>query len=135
MSALAGAEIIREFVPASPFAAHLGLVVQDLSEDTAHLVLPDRAELATMGTTVHGGAIATLLDTAAMAAAWSTPTPPESLRGSTATLTISYLAPATGEVEGHARVLRRGRSLVTVDAEATCGGEQVARALVTYKLG
>jgi acyl-coenzyme A thioesterase PaaI-like protein len=34
-----------------------------------------------------------------------------------------------------ARVLRRGRTVVHVDVDATAGSRSVAHALVTYKLG
>ena len=132
---LAGAALMRDFVPSSPFAALLGISVVELARDRAVLELPERPELATMGTTVHGGALATLLDTAAMAAAWCVDELPDSLRGATAALTVTYLAPAVGAVRAEASVLARGRSLVTVDAAADCGGKPVARALATYKIG
>ena len=132
---IAGAALMRQFVPSSPFAALLGIAVVELAEDRAVLSLPDRPDLATVGTVVHGGALATLMDTAAMAAAWCTADPPASLRGATAALTVTYLAPAVGEVRASAVVLNRGRSLVTLDVSATCADRPVARALATYKIG
>lgn len=132
---LAGVELMRDFVPSSPLPALLGIEVRSLSRDLAVLSMPARAELTTMGDTVHGGAIATLLDTAAMAAAWCTDDLPASRRGATAALTVTYLAPAVGEVLATARVLARGRTLVTLDVEATCQDGPVARALATYKIG
>jgi uncharacterized protein (TIGR00369 family) len=131
----AGAALMREFVPASPFAVLLGIEVAELAEDRAVLMLPGRPDLATMGETVHGGALAALMDTAAMAAAWCTETLPESLRGATAALSLTFLAPASGPVRAVAQVLARGRTLVTVDVAADCAGKPVARALATYKLG
>ncbi len=131
---IAGAALMREFVPASPFAVLLGIQVAELAADRAVLTLPDRQELTTIGDTVHGGALAALIDTAATAAAWCTDDPPVSLRGATAALTVTYLAPASGLVQAVAQVLTRGRTLVTVDVAADCG-RPVARALATYKLG
>src|SRR4051812_23700717 len=64
-------EIIRAFIPESPFVGVLGLRLERLEPDVAVLVLPFRPELATIGEVVHGGAISTLIDTAAMAAAWA----------------------------------------------------------------
>jgi len=132
---LSGAALMQDFVPASPFAALLGVSVEALAPDRAVLALPNRPDLTTVGEVVHGGALATLMDTAAMAAAWCTPEPPSWLRGATASLTVTYLAPATGRVLAEAAVLRRGRRLVTLDVAARCGGRDVARALVTYALG
>ena len=131
----AGAQLMRDFVPTSPLPALLGIEVRHLDRDAAVLALPARAELTTTGDTVHGGAIATLLDTAAMAAAWCTDDLPASLRGATAALTVTYLAPAVGEVVATARVLARGRTLVTLDVDATCEDRPVARALATYRIG
>src|SRR2546430_1911150 len=131
------AEIIRQFLPTSPFVGHLGIQLTDMQPDVATLTLPFVDSLVTIGTTIHGGAIASLIDTAAMVAAWSDTAVPENLRGTTVGLTVTYLAPAEGEdLRATARVLRRGRSLVYLDVEVqNVSGTSVARGLVTYKLG
>jgi uncharacterized protein (TIGR00369 family) len=132
-----GIEIMRGFVPDSPLVRHLGIRLDDLADGTATLSLPYAEHLATMGTTVHGGAIATLADTTVMAAAWAGGDVPSSLRGSTVDLTVHYLAPAAGsDLVARGRVLRRGRSLVhvAVDVESA-DGTPVAHAVGTYKLG
>lgn len=135
-SAASGSDVMRQFVPSSPFVVHLGIELVALGDGTAELRLPYRPELATLGTTVHGGAIATLIDTAAMAAAWAGVPVPGKLRGSTVALHVAYLAPAVeAELVAHAAVLRRGRSLAAVDVTVTAAGEQVARGTVTYKVG
>lgn len=132
-----GAEIIRQFLPNSPFVGHLGIQLVEMQKDQATLKLPFRTELITIGKTVHGGALAALIDTTAMVAAWSGAPTMENPRGTTVGLTVSYLAAAQGEdVEATARVLRRGRSLVYLDVEVqTTSGTLVAKGLVTYKLG
>jgi len=132
-----GTELMEQFVPNSPFAALLGIEVAELGDGSARLTLAYRPELATMGQTVHGGAIATALDTAAMAAAWSGAELPERLAGATASMAVEYVSAASGQdLEVDATLLRRGRSLCSVEAEArTPDGTLVAKALVTYKLG
>lgn len=133
-----GAELVRAFLPTSPFVGHLGLRLDEMRPDAATLTLPFTQAVVTIGTVVHGGAIASLIDTAAMVAAWSGAEAPEKLRGSTAGLTVSYLAPAQGEdVRATAQVLRRGRSLVYLDVEVqgVTSGTLVAKGLVTYKIG
>ena len=131
------AEIIRQFLPTSPYVGHLGLQLTDMQPDSATLTLPFTPALITIGTTVHGGAIASLIDTAAMVAAWSDATVPANLRGTTVSLTVAYLAAAQGEdLHATARVLRRGQSLVYLDVEVqSASGIPVAKGLVTYKLG
>ena len=131
-----GAALMRELIPSSPFAAHVGLQVVELDDGRAVLSMPFREELVTIGRTVHGGALATLLDTTAMAAAWCGAAEPERLQGSTISLSVSYLAPAhAADVVAEGRVLRRGRSIAHVDVTATADGSPVASALVSYKLG
>lgn len=132
-----GAELMRQFLPASPYVGHLGMRLDDVGPGVATLTLPFVESLATIGTTVHGGALASLIDTAAMVAAWSEAEVAGAPRGTTVGLTVSYLAPANREdVQATARVLRRGRSLVYLDVDVrTAAGAAVAKGLVTYKIG
>lgn len=132
-----GAEYIRQFFPASPYVKHLGMQLIDIQPGVARLALPFTEEVVTIGTIVHGGAIASLIDTAAMVAAWSDAEIPAKARGTTVNMTVAYLAAAQQEeVQAIARVLRRGRSLVYLDVEvSTASGQLVAKGLVTYKLG
>ena len=65
-----GWDIVREFLKVSPFVGHLGIGLVSLEPDHAELTLPFSEPLITIGDTVHGGAISTLVDTAAMAASW-----------------------------------------------------------------
>jgi uncharacterized protein (TIGR00369 family) len=132
-----GIALMREFIPSSPFAGRVGVEIDTLEPGRAVLRLPYREENATMGDLVHGGAIGALVDTAAMAAAWSGGDLPDQIRGTTVDMSLSFVAGARGEdLAAEARVLRRGRSLCYLDVEVT--GEDwrlVAKALVTYKLG
>jgi uncharacterized protein (TIGR00369 family) len=134
---MTGEEIMRQFLPSSPFPGHLGIRLVDMGPGSATLGLPFAETLVTAGTTVHGGAVASLVDTAGMVAAWSGGEVPDRLRGTTVGLTVSYLAPADGEdLQASATVLRRGRSIVHVDVDVrTASGTAVAKGLVTYKLG
>jgi uncharacterized protein (TIGR00369 family) len=132
-----GAEIITEFLQHSPFVAHLGMRLVALAPDRAELLLPFAEPMITIGDTVHGGAISALIDTTAMAASWSTESPPANLRGTTVGLTVSFLAAARAtDLTARATVLRRGKNLCNVDVEVlTAEGELAAKGLVTYKLG
>lgn len=134
---LSRAEIIRQFLPTSPYVGHLGIQLTEMQPDMATLTLPFTDALITIGKTVHGGAIASLIDTAAMVAAWSDETVTDNIRGSTVSLTVNYLAAAQSEdLKATARVLRRGRSLVYLDVEVYgVSGNIVAKGLATYKLG
>ena len=132
-----GADFIRQFFPTSPYVAHLGMQLTEIQPGTATLTLPFVDSLVTIGTVVHGGAIASLIDTAAMVAAWSDIEVPAKPRGTTVNLTVAYLGAAEKEdLLATARVLRRGRNLVYLDVEVkSASGNAVAKGLVTYKLG
>jgi uncharacterized protein (TIGR00369 family) len=134
---LSGVEIMRQFLPTSPFVGHLGIQLTEIQPGVATLSMPFTDSLITIGTTVHGGAIASLIDTAATVAAWSDVAAPEALRGTTVSLTVAYLSAARSEdLEATARVLRRGRSLVYLDVLVqSASGVAVAKGLVTYKIG
>ena len=98
--------------------------------------LPFRPELRTAAEIVHGGAIASLIDSAGVVAAWSN-VDPNVTRGATIDLTVNYMAAAEGvDLTAEAQVIRRGRSVVFVDVNVTSPtGERIAKGLVTYKLG
>ncbi len=93
-----GADLMRQFLPSSPFVKHLGIRLVDLQPDSARLALPFSEALITIGTTVHGGAIASLIDTATMVAAWSGAEVPDNMRGVTVSLTVTYLPPPSGRI-------------------------------------
>jgi uncharacterized protein (TIGR00369 family) len=132
-----GADLMRQFLPTSPFVRYLGIQLVELQPDLAVLSLPFSEPLITTRATVHGGAIASLIDTAAMVAAWSSAEVPANMRGVTVGLTITYLAAAEREdLTAVARVLRRGRSLVYLDVDVKSAAEvPIAKGLVTYKIG
>lgn len=134
---ITGTEVMQQFVPNSPFVGHLGIHLVELADGRAELALPFREEVVTIGRVVHGGAIATLVDTAAMAAAWAGAPVPDELRGATVALSVNYLAPADGQdVTASARVVRRGGRLVNVHVDVHGeDGTHVATAIVTYQIG
>ena len=132
-----GAALARGWLDSSPFVAQLGIRLEEMGPDRVRLAMPFTDSLPTMGDVIHGGAISSLIDTAAAAAAWSGAEVPEQPRASTIGLTVDFLAPARGQgVTADARVVRRGGTglcfcEVSVAAE---DGTQVALALVTYQL-
>src|SRR4051812_2259287 len=128
-------ELIRAFLPASPFAQQLRLELERLDADGAELRLPYDQALATFGDTVHGGAIASLIDTAGMTAAWGDETPVEQAAGATVSMAVDYVAAARGsDLLAKARVVRRGRSLCFVLVEvADDDGRVVATGQVCHR--
>jgi uncharacterized protein (TIGR00369 family) len=116
--------------PVSGLGELLGLEVEETDGDGSAVVRLDAGErhLNRHGT-VHGGAIATLVDTAMGAAV--------AAAGSEAPVTIemkvSYLEPgAPGELVAEATVRKRGRRVTIVEAEVTQDGDLVAHATATF---
>ncbi len=128
-------EIVREFLTRSPLPVSLGIALDALSPDRAVLRLPYRQELTTIGDVVHGGAIATLIDTAGMAGAWADDVVPDTIGGSTVALSIAYVEAAHAEdLVAVAEVLRRGRSLCFVDVTVHDADDRlVAKGQVTHR--
>jgi len=135
MTTATRSEIIRAFLPASPFAQRLGLSIERLDADGAELRMPYDAELATFGDTVHGGAIASLIDTAGMVAAWGDDEPSARAAGATVSMAVDYVAAARGsDLIARARVVRRGRSLCFMLVEvADDDGRVVATGQVCHR--
>jgi uncharacterized protein (TIGR00369 family) len=132
-----GTELIRQWLEGSPFVTKLGVVTEKLEPGTAVLTLAYDPSLATIADVVHGGAISSLIDTAAAAAAWAGVEVPGSIRGTTVAISVNFLAAARAQdITASARVTRRGKNLAFIDVDVTTpDGAVVATALVTYKLG
>lgn len=120
----------------SPLAEKLGIELVSAAGGAAHYRLPFAESNTTIADVVHGGAILTLADCAATGAVWSEVDRPERYRGLTANLSHAFLSAARGvDLDAHARVIRRGRSLVFCRVDVTSAeGEAIATAQVTYKL-
>jgi uncharacterized protein (TIGR00369 family) len=114
------------------YAHLLGLELTATERGAAVLSLVVRPELTRMEGIMHGGALASLVDTASAFAVLSLLTPTE--QTVTVDLTLHFLRPVSaGRVAAHARVLRAGRRLVTVAVEVRDDAQElVATALTTY---
>lgn len=125
-------ERIHKALGSVPFAQLLGLKLDDIGPGRATMALEVRMDLTQNLGVVHGGAIASLIDTATAFAILSLLSPEE--RVTTVDLTISYLRPVTdGRMRAVAKVVRAGRRLFVVSAEVLDGaGNLVSTALSTY---
>ncbi len=115
-----------------PFVKLLGMELLDISYGEARLKLTMRDELRQPYGVLHGGATASLIDTATAFAVISCL--PEEERATTVDLTVHYLRPvAAGEIVCVAKVERAGKRILTVSAEVFNEAEKlVATALSTY---
>lgn len=117
------------------FPMVVGLQVEEVREDYCRMRLPFRAELEQPAGVVHGGAIATILDSVVVPAVGSAYTAEH--RYSTVDMHVQYLSALIQE-DGIAEgwVIRRGRTTVFCEAELIGGtsGKLIARSLLTYNV-
>ena len=127
---------INDIIIAGPFGEHVGMSVDDIEADRVVVRLHGEPHIMNALGIVHGGATATLLDTAATAAAWATSDAGPTTRGTTVALAINYIgAGRAGDLVAEGRVISRGGTLTIVDVVARdTDGRLVAKAQATYKL-
>jgi uncharacterized protein (TIGR00369 family) len=123
---------LREAITHVPYARLLGINFEDATRGAATLSMSARPELERFGGIMHGGALASLADTASAFAVLSTLEPAE--QTVTVDLTLHYLRPVTnGRLTARASVVRAGRRVATVSVEIfNESGALVVTALTTY---
>jgi acyl-CoA thioesterase len=115
-----------------PYAKLLGLELGEVSRGVVSIHLEVREDLKQYQGVVHGGAVASLIDTAAAFALLTQLDIDE--RVTTTDLTIHYLRPAnSGRLTARARIIRSGRRLCVLSVEVTNDHELlVATAVTSY---
>ena len=115
-----------------PFAKLLGIEVDSVEPGHAVLSMKLRDDLMRNNDIAHGGAIATLIDSAMAIAIMAQLA--ENERTVTVDLTIHYLRPISeGTARASARVIRAGKRVITVSAELfDDAGKLSATAISTY---
>jgi acyl-CoA thioesterase len=123
---------LREGMTRIPYAHLLGINFEDAARGTATVSMSARPELERFGGIMHGGALASLADTASAFAVLTTLEP--GVQTVTVDLTLHYLRPVTeGKLTARASVLRAGRRIATVSVEVfNESGALVLTALTTY---
>jgi uncharacterized protein (TIGR00369 family) len=120
-----------------PFMRHLGMEFVEGAEGYIKTRLPFKKENTTAGDALHGGAIASLMDTTGSLAAWTTAElgSPRYF-GSTVGINVNYLSGAIGEdIFAEGRVLKRGKEIIYSDVRVTNGeGKLLAQGTVVYRI-
>ncbi len=128
--------LIEKAIVVSPYGSLLELELVEAVEDRVKVRLPYRPDLVTYGDTIHGGVLSGLVDVAATASFWASPSVKPGAQGATIGFSINFTSAARGkDVVATAHVRRRGREISTGEvAVHDSDGREVAVALVTYKL-
>jgi uncharacterized protein (TIGR00369 family) len=127
---------IPELFPSTPFMGWLGVVFDRYEHDDVVLRLPFREDLTNDGTYYHGGVVASVIDSAGAAAAWSHHDFTKGVRASTVSMTVQYVgACKRSDLVCHARTVKRGKELIFSEITASdADGNVVAHALQTYRI-
>jgi uncharacterized protein (TIGR00369 family) len=114
------------------YAHHIGIKIEKVERGTATVYFEDTEPLKQNAGVVHGGAIASLIDTATAFAI--IPFLEEGQSATTIDLTIHFLRPITkGKATATAKVIRAGKKIITASAEVFDENERLtATALTTY---
>ncbi|MBM7369461.1 PaaI family thioesterase [Gordonia hydrophobica] len=107
---------IHRVLLTSPVARTLGLTLVSATPESVTMGLPYTDESITVPGVLHGGVIATLIDTVAAAASASGLADNADVTGgATSDLTIHYLLPGTTDLTATAQVVSRTRSATLSD--------------------
>lgn len=125
-------EELRKQLSQIPYAKLLGMQLGEIRHSVATLTFEIREDLKRNNGIVHGGAIASLIDTATAFATMTILEPGQ--RATTVDLSISFLRPlSSGQASATGRIVRAGRRIVVTSAEVLADdGTLVATALSTY---
>ena len=94
---------LEQWIETSPFERHVGVSIEQAGEGKSRLTVPFKVKLANGGGVMHGGALATLADTA-VAMAIKSLLPPGT-QFATTDMQMKFLAPVKeGVVEALAKV-------------------------------
>ncbi len=128
---------MAKVIAAMPFTKHLAMEFVEGGEGFARVRMRYQDENSTVGRALHGGAVASLIDTTGAMAAWTTAqiaTP--RYFGSTVGVNVNYLSGAIGEdVFAEGRILKRGKEIIYTDVRVTNeAGKLLAQGTVVYRI-
>ena len=123
---------VQELFGRVRYAKFLGIELNEVSRGLVTMQLDAREELRQVNDVLHGGSIASLIDTAAAFAVITVLDAGQS--ATTSDLTIHFLRPVdSGRVTATAKVLRSGRRLVVVTVDVFDNAQTlISTAVTTY---
>jgi len=124
--------LIQEKFEINHFPRMLGIEIDSVEEGRAVLSVEVREELKQLQGVMHGGAIASLIDTAVAFAIVGASEPED--RFTTVEMKVNYLsAIRAGRVTAEARLIRDGRRIIVAECDVFDDkGRLAAKGLLTY---
>ena len=123
---------IRDRFETNHFPRLLGIEIDSMENGTARLGVEVTEKLLQLAGIMHGGAIATLIDTAVAMAIVSVSEP--NSKFTTVELKVNYLRPLKeGRVIAEAHLIQNGRRIIVADCDVfDAQGKLAAKGLLTY---
>ncbi|HVM39949.1 MAG TPA: PaaI family thioesterase [Acidimicrobiia bacterium] len=121
----------------TPYIEGMGMVPEVWEADGVRIRLPFDATLSNDGRVFHGGAIASLMDTAGAAAVWAGHDFDKGAKAATVNMAINYYLGAAYESDllAEARCVKRGKELAFSEISITdAAGKAVASGVLTYRI-
>ena len=127
-------EQVKKVANSSPYHRLLGIEATEIREGESRIQMLFKQELTHPYGIVHGGAIASLADSAVAMAPISLVEPKD--RITTIEFKINYFVPVSkGELKAHAKIIHKGSKTAVGDVEVINeGGELVAKVIATYSI-
>ena len=124
--------LIREKFDSNHFPRSLGIELDSIGHGRATLSLEVKQNHLQLAGRMHGGAIATLIDTAVAFAIVGASEP--GARFTTIEMKVNYLSAIyEGRITAEARLIRDGRRIVVADCDVfDSAGQLAAKGLLTY---
>ena len=125
-------KLIRERFETNHFAKHLGFELEVVEPGHSRIAVEVTRDLLQLSGVMHGGAIASLIDTA-VAFAIAGSSEPDS-RFTTVEMKLNYLSSIRGgRATADARVIRSGRRIIVAESDVfDSEGRHAAKGLLTY---
>jgi len=127
---------LRELMFTTPYISRLGISADRWEPEGVQLRLPFKEELTNDGNVHHGGALASLMDTAGAASVWAGHDFEKGIRAATVSMTINYTGSAPGvDLLADAVCVKRGRDLAFSEITITgADGKPVATGTLVYRI-
>ncbi|MEX2253874.1 MAG: PaaI family thioesterase [Acidimicrobiia bacterium] len=127
---------MREIMLATPYIAGLGVVAEQWDADGVRLRLPFDPRLTNDGHVLHGGAVASLVDTAGASAVFAGHDFDKGARAATVSMTVNFTgAGRDTDLIANARCVRRGRDLSFAEIDVLGpDGRLVATGSLVYRI-
>jgi uncharacterized protein (TIGR00369 family) len=127
---------LRDQMTRTPYIGGLHIQIEEWSPSGARLRLPFDPQLTNDGRAMHGGAIASLVDTAGAAAVWAGHDFDKGMRAATVSLTVNYTGAARDtDLVADAVCVKRGKDLAFSEIRVTDAEDRgIATATLVYRI-